>query len=161
MLKFSSCNLHVTVLEKMIGQWPLRYCPYDAIVTTIYFLQLIGCMGFSIVVTIVPYEQLHSISCNLFCDKNIAVAISPCDQPFKCSAIRVLWWKRRSNILGQNIQCDVSGFSKTVEYRLFVQSDAWILLSNPDFIQFLILCHPGVRVFSLGHDEPRESRRQE
>ena len=66
MLKFSSFNLHVTVLEKMIGQWNFRYCSYDAIATTIYFLQLIGCMGFSIVVTIAPYEQLHWISCNLF-----------------------------------------------------------------------------------------------
>ena len=47
----------------------------------IYFSQLVGWMGFGVIVTIAPCEHLHWIH-TTHCDKKITVAIVPCEQPF-------------------------------------------------------------------------------
>ena len=54
------------------------------IVHVIYFSQLIRCVGFSIAVTI-----SHPIEA-ICCYKKIAVAIEPCERPFKCEVNRQL-----------------------------------------------------------------------
>ena len=70
-------------LDCVIKYIRLKGCSHDAITIEIYFSQLMGCMGFSVVIAIVPCEHLLWISYYPFVAIKIVLAIASCEQPLK------------------------------------------------------------------------------